>query len=184
MNSVIKTFVCICYLYLLSIWWSIFKQKKSYLPFSSMQRQMLFLLPYSENGNTWSTQALFRIRISYLWHINRRSFTQGQRVRGLVPRSHQWCESRDAILRTFRTGYKRCRDCCEPVTQSIPSKGHDKEVHCLWIDWSGVSHSRNGDTGLSRQIGVLIHLSSTGHAVPESACQWFSCDSGDPGQDL
>ena len=43
---------------------------------------------------------------------------QGQRMRGLVLRSYQWCESRDAILRTFSRGYSRCRECI-PISNSF-----------------------------------------------------------------
>ena len=43
---------------------------------------------------------------------------QGQRMRGLFSRSHQWCESRDAILRRFSRGYSRCRECI-PISNSF-----------------------------------------------------------------
>ena len=43
---------------------------------------------------------------------------QGQRMRGLFSRSHQWCESRDAILRGFSRGYSRCRECI-PISNSF-----------------------------------------------------------------
>ena len=43
---------------------------------------------------------------------------QGQRMRGLFSRSHQWCESRDAILRTFNRGYSRYRECI-PIPNSF-----------------------------------------------------------------
>lgn len=35
-----------------------------------------------------------------------------------VPKSHQWCESRNAVLRTISRGYNRCRECI-PVSTSF-----------------------------------------------------------------
>ena len=59
-----------------------------------------------------------RIRIVYWWHINWHTFTRVNKMRGLFSRFHQWCESRDAILRTFSRGYSRCRECI-PISNSF-----------------------------------------------------------------
>ena len=43
---------------------------------------------------------------------------QDQQMRGLVSGSHQWCESKDAILRTFGKGYSTYWECI-PISNSF-----------------------------------------------------------------